>query len=90
MTLPAAIFVLGVLTGPPHISARRTAEKPTIDGKLDDPAWRQAPATSAFTQKFPNEGTPPTDPTTVRVLYDDEAVYIAKSQGRNRVIARAA
>src|SRR5215468_2438420 len=49
---------------------------PVIDGSLDDPAWAAATATSAFVQKFPDEGAPPTHATTVRVLYDDEAVYL--------------
>ena len=30
----------------------------------------------AFTQKFPNEGEAPSERTTMRVLYDDDAVYV--------------
>lgn len=32
---------------------------------------------TAFTQHFPDEGAPPSEPTSVRVLYDDEAIYVA-------------
>jgi hypothetical protein len=60
----------------PHIRAVRTSERPVIDGKLDDPAWRSAPPSATFTQHFPNEGDQPSERTELRVLYDDDAVYI--------------
>jgi hypothetical protein len=62
---------------PPHFVAKRTSVAPSIDGSLDDPAWRTAPATSAFTQKFPDAGAAPSERTTLRVLYDDKAIYVA-------------
>ncbi len=49
----------------------------TIDGKLDDAAWSSAIPTSGFTQSYPNPGAAPEDPTEVRVLYDDQAIYVA-------------
>jgi hypothetical protein len=62
---------------PPHLVATRAPSPPSIDGKLDDAAWAAAPATTAFTQKFPQEGRAPSDGTTMRVLYDDDAIYVA-------------
>ena len=47
-----------------------------IDGKLDEPAWAAATPSSDFTQSYPNVGAKPTDPTEVRVLYDDDALYV--------------
>jgi hypothetical protein len=61
---------------PPHAHAQHVKEPPVLDGKLDDDAWREAPATSSFTQKSPVEGAAPTERTTVRVVYDDDALYI--------------
>jgi len=61
----------------PAVAAARTASAPSIDGRLDDAAWQAAPPFTGFVQKFPAEGTHPADPTTVRVLYDDAAVYLA-------------
>ena len=61
----------------PHLVATRTATPPTIDGRLDDAAWSSAEPTSAFTQKFPNERAAPSEKTTLRVLYDDDSIYIA-------------
>ncbi len=54
----------------------RTAAPPRIDGKLDDAAWLLAPPDSRFTQNYPDEGKPPTQRTELRVLYDDDAIYI--------------
>jgi hypothetical protein len=47
-----------------------------IDGRLDDEAWKHASASSTFFQKAPREGSSPTERTTVRVVYDDDAVYV--------------
>src|SRR5215467_2047695 len=59
-----------------RLLATRTQAPPTIDGVLDEAAWSTAPAGEGFTQKVPHDGQPPTDPTVVRVLYDDDAIYI--------------
>lgn len=61
----------------PRLLATRTKLGLAIDGDLRDAAWAQATATTAFTQKFPNEATEPTEPTELRVLYDDSAIYVA-------------
>lgn len=56
--------------------AVRTSGPISIDGKLDEPAWASAPVASDFTQSYPNVGAKPTDPTEVRILYDDDALYV--------------
>ncbi len=61
----------------PHLRAVRTPSPPVLDGKLDDAVWQRAEASSAFRQKFPNDGDAATETTTVRVLYDDDAIYVA-------------
>ncbi len=48
-----------------------------LDGRLDDPAWRNAEFVSDFLQKEPDEGAVPAGSTDVAVMYDDNAVYIA-------------
>lgn len=47
-----------------------------IDGKLTEAAWRDAPVTDKFTQIDPEEGKPASQRTEVRVVYDDEALYV--------------
>ncbi|HEX7121170.1 MAG TPA: DUF5916 domain-containing protein, partial [Gemmatimonadaceae bacterium] len=48
----------------------------TIDGRLDEAAWRRATPITHFRQSEPDEGAPGSLPTEVRVLYDDEALYV--------------
>jgi hypothetical protein len=60
----------------PHLRAVRTDTPPVLDGRLDDPVWQKAPAAETFTQKFPSDGKPPGDRTVVRILYDDDNVYV--------------
>ena len=48
----------------------------TLDGRLDEPAWRDAVPFSDFVQRDPHEGEPPTERTEVRVLYTDDALYV--------------
>ncbi len=47
-----------------------------IDGKLDEAAWAAATPTSGFVQSYPKPGAPAPDPTEVRILYDDQALYV--------------
>jgi hypothetical protein len=60
----------------PHVSALHVADPPVLDGRLDDAAWGRAPVSAAFVQKAPLEGAGPTERTTVRVVYDDDALWI--------------
>jgi hypothetical protein len=54
----------------------RTSHPPIVDGRLDDEAWNHAPPADAFTQLAPFDGAAPSERTTVRVLYDDDALYV--------------
>ncbi len=56
--------------------AARTANAPSIDGHLNEPAWAEATPSSDFVQRFPMEGERPSEVTSVRVLYDATAIYI--------------
>ncbi|MFN2637424.1 MAG: DUF5916 domain-containing protein [Gemmatimonadaceae bacterium] len=56
--------------------ASRLTGSITIDGKLNEPAWNAAVPSGDFTQSYPKIAAPPTDPTEVRVLYDDDALYV--------------
>ncbi len=61
---------------PVSLGGARAAEPPVIDGRLDEPAWRGAPAIDAFTQVDPAAGAAPTERTEVRLLYDADNLYI--------------
>lgn len=56
---------------------RLEGEAPKIDGNLNDLVWMNAPLLTNFVQNSPIPNVPGTQRTEVRMLYDDDAVYIA-------------
>jgi hypothetical protein len=68
-------LVFAMAAGGPQLTAARKSDAPVLDGKLDDAAWARAVPSNGFTQKFPHEGARLTESTTLRVLYDDVAIY---------------
>ncbi len=60
-----------------ELTAVRTPLPPVIDGTIRDPLWQTANVTDRFQQYEPRNDRPATFDTEVRVLYDDEALYIA-------------
>jgi hypothetical protein len=48
-----------------------------IDGLVEETAWDAAPLISGFVQSEPVEGSTPTRDTHVRILFDDEAIYVS-------------
>jgi hypothetical protein len=57
-------------------TAIRAAEKMTLDGKLEEPSWRLAIPASDFVQQRPHFGEVATQRTEVRILYDDNNLYV--------------
>jgi hypothetical protein len=60
----------------PELVASRAAGPIKVDGRLDEAAWEAARVGRDFRQMDPKEGEPATEPTEVRVLFDDQALYI--------------
>ena len=56
---------------------RRVAAPPAIDGKLDDPVWAAAAWTEAFVDIEGDKKPKPRFRTRAKMLWDDEALYIA-------------
>ncbi|HEV7389010.1 MAG TPA: DUF5916 domain-containing protein [Gemmatimonadaceae bacterium] len=73
---PVAATTGGVALAARNMRASRATAAITIDGKLDETAWATAPMSSDFTQSYPKVGAKPTDPTEIRVLYNDDALYV--------------
>ncbi len=48
-----------------------------VDGRIDERAWREAQPATGFIQQQPDEGEPARYQTTVRMLFDDDAIYVA-------------
>jgi hypothetical protein len=60
----------------PEVEAARVPKPIEIDGRLDEEAWAGVPAFGEFVQRDPDEGEPATERTELRLLYDDEALYV--------------
>jgi hypothetical protein len=56
--------------------ATRAAGPIELDGRLDEPSWLTAPVAKNFIQNDPREGEPATFDTEVKLLYDDDSLFI--------------
>jgi hypothetical protein len=54
----------------------RAVTPPVIDGQLDDAVWETAPLIDDFHQVRPTDGGVPSERTEVRLLYDDDYLYV--------------
>ncbi len=61
---------------PKNIVAARAPVAPHNDGFLNDEVWNNAVPVTGFLQFDPEEGAQPTEQTSVRILYDDDALYV--------------
>src|SRR5216117_3950400 len=61
---------------PPEVRAVQLREPIHLDGKLDEEAWRTAPAATGLRQAQPHSGDSATQRTEVRFAYDDAALYV--------------
>jgi len=59
-----------------HLVARRATARLEIDGRLDERDWRTAPVAGDFVQARPDFIPSTRYPTEVRVLFDDENLYV--------------
>ena len=60
------------------VAALRLADGETVmlDGRLDEPFWAKALPADNFIQQDPQNGGPATEPTDVRIAFDDESIYL--------------
>jgi len=61
---------------PRIVTAVETRTPITLDGVLDDEAWITAEPATDFVQAEPHEGQAATERTTVRLLFDRDALYV--------------
>jgi Domain of unknown function (DUF5916)/Carbohydrate family 9 binding domain-like len=58
------------------VTAVETRGSITLDGALDEEAWRLAEPATDFVQAEPHEGQPASEPTDVRLVFDRDALFI--------------
>jgi hypothetical protein len=69
-------FIQVALAQPKTATARKIEQAPRIDGELNDPVWENVPAATNFITNIPNFGLRAADSTSVKVVYDNAAIYI--------------
>ena len=80
--LPLAIaqFQAGVQAQDPGqektVTALQVESTITLDGELNEPSWHLAEPATDFIQQNPRTGQPSSERTEVRLLYDDENLYV--------------
>lgn len=80
MTSFLVALALAATEGPgvdQYLSATRAEAPLVLDGKVDEAAWQAAPVFDAFLQSYPESGQPPSERTELRVLFDDDFLYVA-------------
>ncbi len=61
---------------PPTSEVGRADSPPVIDGVLDEEVWATAPVIDGFRQIVPVEGADPSQRTEVRLLFDEDFLYV--------------
>jgi hypothetical protein len=89
----ASVAAMHAVPVPSAVAARRGGPI-AVAGRLDESAWAAATPVTDFTQIDPEEGKPSTQRTEVRLLYDDDALYVGarlfESGGPKDVVTRLA
>lgn len=76
--LPLIFFAVSIHSGfsQKRLVAVKTETSPEIDGRLDDQQWQLAGMADNFIDNSPEFGIPVSQKTTVKLLYDNTAIYI--------------
>jgi hypothetical protein len=74
---PPAFDPESMVFAPRRYVSYRTPSPLTIDGRLDEPAWRSVPWSERFVDIQGDRRPPPPLRTRVRMLWDDDGFYIA-------------
>jgi hypothetical protein len=76
VSLPLTAQTPPVSSVSPPLNVPRAAGKITIDGRLDEAAWKQAAVIDRFYETYPGDNTEPKVKTVVYLTYDDHDFYV--------------
>ena len=62
--------------GERNVTASKLSGKIMIDGKLNEPGWQTAEESVGFVERVPKPGADPPVLSSIRVLYDEDALYV--------------
>lgn len=82
--------MIALLVALASVTPLEVAHSPTLDGRLDDAAWTGAQVFTNFVQKDPDSGAAPSEPISLRVVYDPTSLWIGINctQRRSPLVAR--
>ncbi|MCZ2149093.1 MAG: c-type cytochrome [Bryobacterales bacterium] len=77
MTALVLLLAIGPMSAAPAVEyhIQRAGSPITIDARLDEPAWRNAPPTSDFVFNWYTSGDK--EPTEAKLLWDDDNLYVS-------------
>ncbi len=80
--IAATLLLLATGTAPgqetpagPRVAVPKLSAAPTLDGHLSEGVWAEAALIDSFTQTEPDEGSPASERTEVRIGYDEKKLY---------------
>ena len=82
LTLLIYCIVTGAVTAQTTLAPKKTipviriAEKIKLDATLDEPAWQSTAGVDSFILLWPTPGGPASQKTVVKIVYDDDALYV--------------
>lgn len=92
--LPSLLLLLPFLATAqvqePVVTAVKVETPPLVDGRLDEPCWRQCKPAKDFAMVEPEPGAPVTQQTYAYVVYDDEKIYFGFHLAESKPDAMAA
>src|SRR5215213_8735802 len=72
----AVLSVLFSMAQVRNLESTKVNSSPRLDGSLDEPAWQNAQVATDFITNTPVFGKTPVVRTSVKVIYDNSAIYI--------------
>ena len=81
--MPFAVFLflcfnaIAADTQRPSYVSQRISQNIKIDGQINEMDWHLAPGITDFKQQEPFQNINPSEPTLVKIIYNDDAIYIS-------------
>ncbi len=74
--IPFLLIFCNLYSQPKTVQAVKITNAPKIDGNLNDAAWENITPLTDFIQNYPSAGKPASRQTKVKIMYDDDAIYV--------------
>src|SRR5215213_5843742 len=86
--LPVFFSCTSVLSQEKSLQAFKTASPPKLDGDLSDAVWSGMPVATDLVQNYPATGIPASQKTSIKVIYDNSAIYVGAYLYDNPLLIR--